>query len=98
MLNLRHEDQTESARAAEYYEDREHDEHRVLLVGQHETDRRAGYAHDHHVVHAHADVLAVVQRGDAHVPRLPGEEGADHLETAALEAITRAFDKGHPEY
>ena len=50
-----------------------------LVLVEHEADCDAENAHDEHVVHGHPHVLAVVQRGDLHVPRLPRKEGAKHL-------------------
>lgn len=51
-----------------------------MLVGEHEGDGGAHDTHEHDVVHAHAHVLGVVERGDAHMPGLPGQERPEYLQ------------------
>lgn len=68
---LRHEHQAEGDGAAED-DDQGHDaELHIWLVPGQEGDGRPDDAHDPHVVDAHPDVLAVVERGDADVSGLP---------------------------
>lgn len=52
----------------------------VGLVPRQKRDGGADDAHDAHVVNTHPDVLAVVERRDAHVPGLPRQETAKKLE------------------
>lgn len=78
--DLGNEDQTERDGAAKD-DHKGHDaELHVGLVPRQERDGGADDAHDAHVVNAHPDVLAVVERGDAHVPGLPCQETAKKLE------------------
>lgn len=77
--DLGDEDQAERDGAAED-DDQGHDaELHVGLVPGQEGHGGADDAHDAHVVDAHADVLAVVEGRDAHVPGLPGQEAAEQL-------------------
>jgi hypothetical protein len=78
-MYLGHEDEAKRDRSAENDENRNDEKSSVLLVNENEGDGDAEDAHDDHVVHAHPDVLAVVQRGQAHVPRLPREKTAEYL-------------------
>lgn len=77
--HLGNEHQAEGGRRAEHDEDGDDDEGRVLLLSQHEGERGPDHAHDDHVVHAHADVLGVVEGGNAHVPSLPRQKAAERL-------------------
>lgn len=52
----------------------------VGLVPRQKRDGGANDAHDAHIVNTHPDVLAVVERWDAHVPGLPRQETAKKLE------------------
>lgn len=51
----------------------------VGLVPRQKRDGGADDAHDAHVVNTHPNVLAVVERRDAHVPGLPCQETAKKL-------------------
>lgn len=68
---LWHKHQAESDGATED-DDQGHDaELHVGLVTRQEGDGSPDDAHDSHIVHAHPDVLAVVEGGDAHVSGFP---------------------------
>lgn len=77
---LWHKNKAEGGGGAEDDEDGDHDEGGVLLVTEHEADGSAHDTHQYHVVDAHADVLGVVQRGDAHVPSLPRQKRSKNLQ------------------
>lgn len=51
----------------------------IGLVSGQKGHRGTDDAHDAHVVHAHPDVLAVIEGRDAHVPGLPCQETAKQL-------------------
>lgn len=78
--DLGHEHQAERDGAAKD-DHKGHDaELHVGLVPRQKRDSGADDAHDAHVVNTHPDVLAVVERRDAHVPGLPRQETAKKLE------------------
>lgn len=79
LLYLWHKNKAEGGGGAEDDEDGDHDEGSVLLVGKHEGDGGAHDTHEDNVVDAHADILGVVERGDADMPRLPCQERAEYL-------------------
>ena len=56
----------------------------ILLVAQHKGQPGANNAHDDHVVHAHANVLGVVQRRYANVPSLPSQKYSNRLQQNSL--------------
>lgn len=68
---LRHEHQAEGDGAAEDDDQGHNAELHVWLVPRQEGHGCPNDAHDPHVVDAHPDVLAVVERGDADVSGLP---------------------------
>lgn len=76
---LRHKHQAESDGAAEDDDQGHNAELHVGLVARQEGDGGPDDAHDAHVVHAHPDVLAVVEGGDAHVAGFPRQETAEQL-------------------
>lgn len=77
---LWHKHQAEGDGAAED-DDQGHDaELHVRLVPGQEGDGCPDDAHDAHIVDAHPDVLAVVERGDADISGLPSQEAAEQLE------------------
>jgi len=78
--DLWHEHKAQGAGGAEEDEDRDDEEGDVLLVAQHKRDGRPHHAHDHHVVHRHSDVFAVVERRNAHVTRFPRQKRAEYLQ------------------
>lgn len=57
---LRNKNQTKSGCTTKYYEHRQHYEHGILFVSQHEAYSRAGDAHYNNVVHAHPHVFTVI--------------------------------------
>lgn len=77
--DLGDEDQAERDGAAEYDDQRHDAELDVGLVAGQEGNGGTDDAHDAHVVDTHADVLAVVERRDADVAGLPGQEAAKEL-------------------
>lgn len=78
--DLGNKDQTERDGAAKD-DHKGHDaELHVGLVPRQKRDSGADDAHDANIVNAHPDVLAVVERRDAHVPGLPCQETAKKLE------------------
>lgn len=78
--DLGNKDQAESDGAAKD-DHKGHDaELHVGLVPRQKRDGGADNAHDAHIVNTHPDVLAVVERWDAHVPGLPRQETAKKLE------------------
>lgn len=78
--DLGNEDQAERDGATEDDHQGHDAELHVGLVPGQKGDGGADDAHDAHVVDAHPDVLAVVERRDAHVPGLPRQEAAEKLE------------------
>lgn len=68
---LGHEHQAEGDGAAEDDDQRHDAELHVGLVPGQEGDGGPDDAHDPHVVDAHPDVLAVIERGDADIAGLP---------------------------
>lgn len=71
---LWHKHQAESDGAAEDDDQGHNAELHVGLVTCQEGDGGPDDAHDPHVVHTHADVLAVVEGRDAHVAGFPCQE------------------------
>lgn len=52
----------------------------VGLVPRQKRDSSADDAHDAHVINTHPDVLAVIERRDAHITSLPCQETTEKLE------------------
>lgn len=79
QTNLWHKHKAEGGGGAKDDEDGDHDEGGVLLVAEHEGDGGPHDAHQYHVIDTHTHVLGVVERGDTHVPSLPGQERSEDL-------------------
>lgn len=75
-----HKNQTQRDGAAED-DDQCHDaELHIRLIPGQEGHRCPDDTHDAHIIHTHADVLAVVQGWNAHVSGLPGQETSKQLD------------------
>lgn len=77
--NLRNENKTEGDGATKDDDESYDAELDIRLIPGQKRHRRADDAHDANVVHAHADVFAVVEGRDAHVPGLPRQKAAKQL-------------------
>lgn len=75
-----HKNQTQRDGAAED-DDQCHDaELHIRLIPGQEGHRCPNDTHDAHIIHTHANVLAVVQGWNAHVSGLPGQETSKQLD------------------
>lgn len=75
-----HKNQTQRDGAAED-DDQCHDaELHIRLIPGQEGHCCSNDTHDAHIIHTHADVLAVVQGWNAHVSGLPGQETSKKLD------------------
>ena len=86
---LRNEHEAECARGAEDDEYGYDDVGCVLVIPEYVLYRHPYHAHDHHIVHAHAYVFTVIQSGDVHCTRLPGQETTKQLQQKTHTALVR---------